>query len=231
MPSDTPSARTCPSPSWSMSHQELRDELHHAGENHDEDRVPVKLSEHHEGDQEPGAHADVEGVREADGREEDQESCREDKGDDRRAERLQDALQEAQLPVFRVDDGDDRDDEAARKNVSEGRRDSAERATHLEADEGRGVDRDRAGGHLGDRDEIREVRHADPVIVIHDLLLNQRHRGITTAEAEGTDAEKGEEKLEIDHDCTSSPLLRQRVTATPRAMTARMIQIVEMPTM
>ena len=231
MPSDTPLARPCPSPSWSMSHQELRDELHHAGENHDEDRVPVKLSEHHEGDQEPGAHADVEGAREAECREENQEPCSEDEGDDRRAERFQDALQETQLPVLRVDDGDDRDDDAARQNVSEGRRDGTERAAHLEADEGGGVDRDRAGGHLGDRDEIGEVRHADPVIVVHDLLLDQRHRGIAAAEAEGTDAEKSEEKLEIDHDFTSSFLFRQRVTATPRAMTARMIQIVEMPRM
>ena len=191
-------------PAWPMSHQELRDELHHAGENHDEDRVPVKLSKHHEGDHEPGAHAELESVWQADGRQEDQEPCGEDEGDDRRAERFQDALQEAQLPVLCVDDGDDRDDEAARKNVSEGRRDGTERARHLESDEGRSIDRDRAGRHLGNRDEIGEVRHADPVIVVHDLLLDQWHRGITTAEAEGTDAEKGEEKLEIDHDCTSS---------------------------
>lgn len=164
----------------------------------------MKLSEHHEGDQEPGAHADVEGAREAERREEDQESCREDEGDDRRAERFQDALQEAQLPVLRVDDGDDRDDDAARQNITEGRRDSAERAAHLEADEGGGVDRDRARSYLGDRDEIGEVRHADPVIVVHDLLLDQGHRSIAAAEAEGTDAEKGEEKLEIDHGFTSS---------------------------
>ena len=214
-----------------MSHQELRDELHHAGENHDEDGVPVKFPEHHEGDQKPGAHAELEGVREADGRQEDQESGGEDEGDDSRAERLQDALQEAQLPVLCVDDGDDRDDDAAREDVSEGRRDGTERACHLEADEGRGIDRDRAGRHLGDRDEIREVRHADPVIVVHDLLLDQWHRGIAAAEAEGTDAEKGEEKLKIDHGCTSSFLFLQSVTATPRAMTARMIQIVEMPRM
>ena len=167
----------------------------------------MKLSKHHEGDQEPGAHAELEGVREADGREEDQEPCGEDEGDDRRAERFQDALQEAQLPVLRVDDGDDRDDDATRENISEGRRDGTERAAHLEADEGRGIDRDRARGHLGDRDEIGEVRHADPVVVVHDLLLDQRHRGITTAEAEGTDAEKGEEKLEIDHGFTSSPVV------------------------
>ena len=64
-----------------------------------------------------------------------------------------------------------------------------------------------------------------------DLSLNQRHGGIAAAEAEGTDTEKGEEKLKIDQGCTSSPLLRQSVTVTPRAMTARMIQIVEMPTM
>ena len=213
-----------------MLHQELRDELHHAGENHDEDWVQVKLPEHHEGNHEPVAHAELEGAREAERREEDQEPCGEDEGDDRRAERFQDALQEAQIPVLRVDDGDDRDDDAARQYIAEGRRDGTEWAAHLEADEGRSVDRDRAGGHLGDRDEIGEVRHADPVIVVHDLLLNQRHRSITTAEAEGTDAEKGEEKLKIDHDCTSSPLFRQSVTATPRAMTARMIQIVEMPT-
>ena len=187
-----------------MSHQELRDELHHAGEDHDEDRVPVKLSEHHEGDQEPGAHADVEGIREAERREEDQEPCREDEGDDGWAERFQDALQEAQLPVLRVDDGDDRDDDAARENIPEGRRDGTERARHLEADEGRGVDRNRARRHLGDRDEIGEVRHADPVVVVHDLLLDQGHRSIAAAEAEGTDAEKGEEKLEIDHGFTSS---------------------------
>ena len=214
-----------------MSHQELRAELHHAGEDHDEDGVPVKLPKHHEGDQKPGAHADVEGAREAERREEDQEPCREDEGDDRRAERFQDALQEAQLPVLRVDDGDDRDDDAARQNITEGRRDGTEWAAHLEADEGGSVDRDRAGGHLGDRDEIREVRHADPVIVVHDLLLDQRHRSIAAAEAEGTDAEKGEEKLKINHGFTSSFFVRPSVTATPRAMIARMIQIVEMPTM
>ena len=47
-------------------------------------------------------------------RQEDQEPCGEDEGDDRRAERFQDALQEAQFPVLCVDDGDDRDDDAAR---------------------------------------------------------------------------------------------------------------------
>ena len=86
-----------------MSHQELRDELHHAGENHDEDGVPVKFPEHHEGDQKPGAHAELEGVREADGRQEDQESGGEDEGDDSRAQAVEDAPDRTDVTVLEED--------------------------------------------------------------------------------------------------------------------------------
>lgn len=53
------------------------------------------------------------------------------------------------------------------------------------------VDRNGSGRRLGNRNNFQNVLFAYPPFVIHHFPLNERDHGITAAEGEGADFEKG----------------------------------------
>ena len=64
---------------------------------------------------------------------------------------------------------------------------------HLNANERCGVYGNGAGRHLGNGHNIREARHCQPRVNIHDLVLNQRHCCIPASNAEQANLEKAPE--------------------------------------
>ena len=71
---------------------------------------------------------------------------------------------------------------------------SAPRQTrHLNTNKRSSVYGDGAGGHFGNGHNVREARHRQPGVNIHDLVLNQGHGRIAAADAEQADLEKAPE--------------------------------------
>ena len=66
----------------------------------------------------------------------------------------------------------------------------------MRADERRGVDRDRSRRHFRNRDDIRKLRHRQPLMNFNDLTLDQRHCRVTAADAEQADLEKAQKQLD-----------------------------------
>ena len=89
--------------------------------------------------------------------------------------------------------GEDSHEDAGGKNAAQGCDDRSRDDGDILTDEGRGIHRDRAGCHLRDGDQIREIRKRKPAVFFNHLLLNQRHGSITAAEGKGADLKKSKE--------------------------------------
>ncbi len=62
----------------------------------------------------------------------------------------------------------------------------------------RAVDADRPGRHLGNRDNIGEFGQRQPVVFVHDFMLDQGQHGISAAESENADLGIGIKELPIE---------------------------------
>ena len=94
----------------------------------------------------------------------------------------------------------------------------------LDAHKGGGIDGDGPRSHLGDGDEIGELRHVQPVVDIHHLGLDEGEGRIPPAKAEKPDLEKAEKELDQDQDEPSFRRWKAKVAVMPRSAQARRIQ-------
>ena len=106
-------------------------------------------------------------------------------------ERTRDALTVAERLQESRDDEDHND---ARRNETDGRRHRAGHAPGQEADVGRHVDADGAGGGLGHGDHVRELRAGEPAGLIRHIV-EERKCGHAAADGEKAGLEKFPEKL------------------------------------
>ncbi len=166
-------------------------ELHEAAEEHDKDRVPFEFSQEDEGreKEKEGAHIEPGGGAERgeESRQEDEEPGGENHCDHGGAKRLQNPLEEREGAEAQVEEGEQGDEEAGRKYDADRCDQRPRYAGHLVSDKGGCVHRDGAGGHLGDGDKVCEIIRTEPAVFRDDLLLDERHRGIASAKAEGAD--------------------------------------------
>lgn len=172
----------------------LIDQFSNAGADHNKNRVDALFAaKDRESCDEVYRHPDLEvPCSEMDGAvfeqsgDQDDKTRGEDHGDDGRTERLQNPLHEGELSVLVVQPGEDGDKNAGGKNDAESGDPGTWNACNPVADEGRRVDGDGAGSHLGDGHEIREVFDGEPPVFVNHLGLNQRHGGVAASETEST---------------------------------------------
>lgn len=67
------------------------------------------------------------------------------------------------------------------------------------ADVGCAVDADRAGGHLGEGNNICKLRGGYPLVDHYDFVLDQRQHGVAASKGKETDDEKGREQFKKNH--------------------------------
>ena len=83
----------------------------------------------------------------------------------------------------------------SRQYASQRSRDGSGNARYLQFHKGGCVDRQRAGRHLGERDDVRKHFLRDPAVVDNHLIPDHRDDGISSAYAECPDLHEGAEQL------------------------------------
>ena len=98
-----------------------------------------------------------------------------------------------------VDEGQRQHDDAGGQHAPCRGHNGAGQPRHPDAHKSGRVDGDGPGGHLSDGHDVGELVHGQPGVLVHHLLLDQRHGGIAAADAEQSDLEKAPEKLGEKH--------------------------------
>ena len=183
-------------------HLRARKAEHHAhegGEADEHDGVPVlrlpdPAREHEQHGGKDGPLPEEHAASEPEGLAHDDKARRRDERGGRgtqAVERTRDVLTVAERLQESRDDEDHND---ARRNEADGRRHRAGHAPGQEADVGRHVDADGAGGGLGHGDHVRELRAGEPAGLIRHIV-EERKRGHAAADGEKAGLEKFPEEL------------------------------------
>ena len=133
------------------------------------------------------------------GQEHDRQACKSDHRHHGGTQLQKHSLDQPELAVPVIREGQRQNDNTGRQHVPDRRDDRAGNTADLQADEGRRIDRNRARCHLGNRDDVRKLGHRQPGMHFDDLMLDQRHCGVSAPDAEKADLEKAPEKLPVNH--------------------------------
>ena len=93
-----------------------------------------------------------------------------------------------------VDFCHNQDDDKGGHHHAEGGESRTEKACHTPAHEGGGIDRDRAGGGLGNHRDFHHFVVGDPLLFVHANAVDHRDHSIAAAKGERTDLQEGQEQ-------------------------------------
>ena len=166
---------------------ELGDQRNRAAADHDQNRVAVPDSQHSQRNDKQRdieylyrAHAD--NAAREDHNPQNRQRCGGNQRHDRRTQAGQDRLHRVHAAVFFIQPREQRHDDQRRQNAAHRRHERAGDARHADADKRRGINGNRAWGHLRDGHQIGKFAHRQPVIVFDGLRLYHRHGRVAAAD-------------------------------------------------
>ena len=123
-----------------------------------------------------------------------------DEGDDSGTDTLEDAAHNGVVfdCVGRQEDGDSENHQERRQDGADGGANASLEALQSVPDDHADVHRQNAGHGLGDSEQVQELIERYPLVLLHNLALDDADHRPTAAKREGADFAEGEEQLQIE---------------------------------
>ena len=118
--------------------------------------------------------------------------CPQNQGNHRRSQTGQHALQNRKIPPAPVTPRQQRDQHQRGGNAPQRGDHRPRQLGNAQPHKGGAVDRNRAGRHFGNGNQIGEFLQGHPGVQLHNLAADQRHGSVTAAHAEQPHLQKAE---------------------------------------